>query len=131
MLGSFWGRVVLLFLCTSLRCRVPFTIPLNRTPYKALQEKLKTLGYDPGTIDGNYGTKTVSAVKAFQKDHLLTVDGIAGMATQAAIDEAVKGGIPSGTPEPTDGVYLTIDQANKIKEYAQAILDAIGEVRFN
>ena len=95
---------------------------------KALQEKLKTLGYDPGTIDGNYGTKTVSAVKAFQKDHLLTVDGIAGMATQAAIDEAVKGGIPSGTPEPTDGVYLTIDQANKIKEYAQAILDALEEV---
>ena len=98
---------------------------------KALQENLKSLGYDPGKIDGVYGTATVKAVKAFQQDHLLTVDGIAGMATQAAIDEAVKGGggIPSGSPEPTEGVYLTIDQANKIKEYAQAILDALEEVR--
>ena len=48
---------------------------------KALQENLKKLGYDPGTIDGVYGTKTVNAVKSFQKDYNLTVDGIAGMAT--------------------------------------------------
>lgn len=99
---------------------------------KALQENLKKLGYDPGTIDGVYGTKTVNAVKSFQKDYNLTVDGIAGMATQVAIDEAVKaGGKPSdGGSGGTQGVFLTIDQYNLVKESAQAILDALKEVRF-
>jgi cell wall-associated NlpC family hydrolase len=99
---------------------------------KTLQENLKKLGYDPGTIDGVYGTKTVNAVKAFQKDYNLTVDGIAGMATQVAIDEAVKaGGKPSdGGSGGTQGVFLTIDQYNLVKDSAQAILDALKEVRF-
>ena len=100
---------------------------------KALQEKLKALGYDCGTADGTYGTKTVSAVKKFQQDHALTVDGIAGMATQAALDEAAKGDagqIPAGSPGTgPDGVYITIDQYNKIKDCAQAILDALKELR--
>ncbi|MBR5289328.1 MAG: peptidoglycan-binding protein [Clostridia bacterium] len=94
---------------------------------KALQEKLKALGYDPGTIDGNYGTKTVSAVKAFQKDHLLTVDGIAGMATQAAIDEAVKGG--GSSQDKPARVYMTIDEIDKVIEWAQSIKDTMEEVR--
>lgn len=97
---------------------------------KALQKNLKTLGYDPGTVDGVYGTATVKAVKLFQTDHLLTVDGIAGMATLAAIDEAVKGKnkAPSGG-QGTDGVFMTIDQAAKIRDSAQAILDALKEMR--
>ena len=99
---------------------------------KTLQENLKKLGYDPGTIDGVYGTKTVSAVKKFQTDYNLTVDGIAGMATQGALDEAVKaGGKPSdGGSGGTQGVFLTIDQYNLVKDSAQAILDALKEVRF-
>ena len=100
---------------------------------KALQEKLNALGYNCGTADGTYGTKTVSAVKKFQQDHALTVDGIAGMATQAALDEAAKGDagqIPAGSPGTgPDGVFITIDQYNKIKDCAQATLDALKELR--
>jgi hypothetical protein len=97
---------------------------------KQLQTDLNTLGYDVGTVDGTYGTKTVSAVRAFQKDHGLTVDGIAGMNTQAAIDEAVKGAgkEPSGG-KPADGYFMTIDQYTDIKNSAQAILDALKEMR--
>ena len=49
-----------------------------------------------------------------------------------AIDEAVKaGGKPSdGGSGGTQGVFLTIDQYNLVKESAQAILDALKEVRF-
>lgn len=103
------------------------------TAVKELQVKLNALGYSCGTADGTYGTKTVSAVKKFQEDHALTVDGVAGMATQAAIDEAMKGSAadtPAGSPGTApDGVYITIDQYNRIKDSAQAILDALKEMR--
>lgn len=55
---------------------------------KALQEKLTKLGYSCGTIDGAYGTQTYAAVMAFQGDHGLEADGIAGEKTQAALAAA-------------------------------------------
>ena len=48
---------------------------------KQLQENLIQLGYMSGQPDGTYGTKTVEAVKAFQKANNLTADGTAGPAT--------------------------------------------------
>ena len=50
-----------------------------------LQEALIQLGYLSGKADGNYGDKTVSAVKAFQKANGLTADGTAGEQTQRAL----------------------------------------------
>lgn len=40
------------------------------------QEKLTDLGYDPGPIDGVIGTKTLNAVRAFQRDNGYSVDGV-------------------------------------------------------
>lgn len=42
----------------------------------AVQKRLKALGYDPGTIDGIYGSKTRAAVVAFQKANSCVPDGI-------------------------------------------------------
>ena len=50
-----------------------------------LQQLLGDFGYDPGPIDGAFGPDTESAVKQFQKDFVLTVDGIAGPKTWAAL----------------------------------------------
>lgn len=50
-----------------------------------IQTKLKRWGYYNGNIDGIYGSKTVSAVKLFQKKNGLTVDGIAGPKTLSAM----------------------------------------------
>lgn len=47
-----------------------------------LQKRLQALGYYKGYVDGKYGSGTVSAVKAYQQDHNLTADGVAGPATQ-------------------------------------------------
>ena len=60
-----------------------------------LQSRLHRLGYAaqdgaPLVTDNHYGQQTRQAVKAFQCDHLLTVDGIAGRATLAAVQEAVR-----------------------------------------
>ena len=45
---------------------------------KQIQTKLKRWGYYDGSVDGIYGSKTLSAVKKFQKKNGLSVDGIAG-----------------------------------------------------
>ena len=48
---------------------------------KKLQQALSLLGYYSGDIDGDYGAKTVAAVKRFQKNRGMTEDGIAGAST--------------------------------------------------
>ena len=52
---------------------------------KQIQTKLKRWGYYNGSIDGIYGTKTLNAVKSFQRKNGLTVDGIAGTKTLNAM----------------------------------------------
>jgi peptidoglycan hydrolase-like protein with peptidoglycan-binding domain len=53
-----------------------------------LQEALKALGYDPGPIDGTFGSATETAVKAFQQAKGITVDGVVGKVSWINIDEA-------------------------------------------
>lgn len=51
-----------------------------------LQSSLKKLGYDPGAIDGQDGPATQAAVRTFQLDNGLAVDGDAGPMTWEAMD---------------------------------------------
>lgn len=50
-----------------------------------LQQRLTAIGYGTGAIDGIFGQKTFEAVKAFQAEHGLGVDGIVGAKTWAAL----------------------------------------------
>lgn len=50
-----------------------------------IQIRLAGLGYNPGIIDGLRGPKTIAAIRAFQKDKGLYVDGIVGKNTSAAL----------------------------------------------
>lgn len=52
---------------------------------KALQTKLNALGYDCGKVDGIFGDKTLAAVKAYQTDKALLVDGKVGNQTWGAL----------------------------------------------
>lgn len=52
---------------------------------RQIQTKLKNWGYYSGSIDGVYGSNTLSAVKKFQKKNGLTADGIAGAKTLEAM----------------------------------------------
>lgn len=59
-----------------------------------LQECLRTLGYSGPegqelVLDGHFGSHTRHALKDFQRDHRLVVDGIAGRKSLAALDEAM------------------------------------------
>ncbi len=55
------------------------------TSVKALQEKLKALGYLTGSADGKYGAGTEAAVKRFQKAFNLTETGTADTETLTAV----------------------------------------------
>ena len=56
---------------------------------KEIQEMLIATGYlEEGQADGIFGTKTVDAVKEFQKDHKLREDGMVGEETYNLLKEA-------------------------------------------
>jgi hypothetical protein len=59
---------------------------------KRLQRALKSLGYGVGVIDGDYGTKTEDALKKFQQKEKLTVDGVLGPKTLAALKQQLRTG---------------------------------------
>ena len=52
---------------------------------KEIQRRLKRLGFDPGTIDGVIGDKTVAAIRAFQSERGLSADGVATRELLAAL----------------------------------------------
>lgn len=49
--------------------------PANKSAVARVQAGLLKLGYDPGPADGVMGPKTESAIRAYQRDHRLLVDG--------------------------------------------------------
>lgn len=53
-----------------------------------VQMRLKELGYYSGTVTGGYYGGTAAAVKAFQKKNGLSVDGVTGQMTYAALFDA-------------------------------------------
>jgi|tagenome__1003787_1003787.scaffolds.fasta_scaffold20670613_2 peptidoglycan hydrolase-like protein with peptidoglycan-binding domain len=57
------------------------------TAVRQLQEALKEAGHDPGPIDGEFGPATEAAVRAFQQEKGIAVDGVVGAITWLNIDE--------------------------------------------
>lgn len=90
----------------------------------ALQKNLYALGYDPGSFDGKFGQNTLAAVKRFQKDYGLKVDGLVGTMTQAAITDALnrKPGAGEGNEGSAD-VVLFVASGGTAEERIAAIED--------
>lgn len=65
-----------------------------------LQQRLKELGYFSANCTGYFGTITLSAVKSFQKDNSLDVDGIAGPKTLSALFDKDAEAKPDDKDEP-------------------------------
>jgi hypothetical protein len=59
-----------------------------------VQRELTRLGYDPGPVDGQFGSQTKTAVRTYQEDYNLVVDG---RASGPLLDHMVQqGGGPTG-----------------------------------
>lgn len=52
---------------------------------RAVQTRLVQLGYDPGIVDGLYGAKSEAAVRDFQTDSVIHIDGMVGPVTRLAL----------------------------------------------
>lgn len=50
-----------------------------------VQRALRAAGYYTGAIDGKVGPLTIRAIRDFQRDHGLKVDGVAGRNTKRAL----------------------------------------------
>ncbi len=72
-----------------------------------IQEALKKLKYYDGDISGAYGRETREAVQAFQSDHGLEADGVAGPQTIARLMEEYNKEIGSsgGSPSYNEVIY--------------------------
>ncbi|MFN2479183.1 MAG: N-acetylmuramoyl-L-alanine amidase [Pseudonocardiaceae bacterium] len=71
--------------------------PMRGDDVCTLQERLLELGYDADRADGIFGAQTEIALRSFQRDYGLLVDGVCGPATLRALRQLqpkVRGGRP-------------------------------------
>lgn len=68
-----------------------YTIGSTGSTVTYIQTALTALEYYDRQITGHYGRYTKDAVRAFQRDHNLTADGVCGTTTLAAIQKAYSG----------------------------------------
>ncbi|MCF6092780.1 spore cortex-lytic enzyme [Microaerobacter geothermalis] len=96
-----------------------------------LQGRLKFLGYYTGKIDGHFGWRTYWAVRNFQYQFGLKVDGIVGPKTKLKLWKATKNWRPGGAQVKTEKKATPVRSmggfsANEIKIMANAVY---GEAR--
>lgn len=80
-----------------------------------LQQRLTSKGYGVGAIDGKFGSKTLEAVKAFQAENNLTVDGIVGINTWNALEN--KEGVMVKEYSLSRDGEMQISKNFKVKEF--------------
>lgn len=95
---------------------------------KAIQEQLKDRGLYDGEITGYYGSITQAAVRRFQKIKGLTVDGIAGPATLAALGITI-GNLPESTEDNINLLARIISAEARGEPYIGQV--AVGAVVLN
>lgn len=83
-----------------------------------LQIELGALGYtdskgQPLKPDKRFGPDTRAAVEAFQRDHHLTIDGVAGPKTLAVIHQQTQAAKTSGLDSPSNPDHALYAQAKK------------------
>lgn len=86
----------------------------NGDQVRELQEKLAAYGYYAGDIDGRFGNQTRRAVEAFQYQHGLSADGIAGRNTLTVLyesNEVRMAPTAEETPRPVETIAAAVTEA--------------------
>lgn len=93
---------------------------------KQLQQRLKDLGYYSGDVDGQYGAGTQTAVTAFQAQHGLKADGVAGEQTLAMLySGSAQTFVPTPTPSATPAMLSSGSSGDEVKAL-QSRLQQLG-----
>ncbi|MCZ4280972.1 SEL1-like repeat protein [Kiloniella laminariae] len=97
--------------------------PLDREEKRTLQSLLKALGYDPGPLDGLPGDRTRQAIRSYQADFGLEIDGLVQRALLDELRSRNQGKISSETEVPSsskatfeavDKEKILVDQLRKL-----------------
>ena len=90
---------------------------MNGDAVRALQKRLKALGFYNGSVDGDYGSGTTAAVEAFQAANGLKVDGVAGTNTLNKLYEEEAKSSSSGSTTSSSTIsstgYVTLREGDK------------------
>jgi len=99
---TFWRGLILTMVLVSF-CASAFAASYKTLRYRdsgsdvlKMQKALVALGYNTGGTDGKFGPTTEKAVRQFQQDNGITVDGLAGSATLTLLYRQAEGGGSSG-----------------------------------
>ena len=92
---------------------------------KTLQDKLNTLGYNSGNVDGIFGAKTYAAVTAFQKANSLGVDGIVGKLTWGKL-YGISPAMPVETTTVVGRPMVSYGSRGDAVRKLQELLNALG-----
>lgn len=76
-----------------------------------LQAALARARHDPGPADGDFGPRTENAVRAFQRQRGLTVDGLVGPQTMAELTAPLLPRFLAGLSDVFDPVLSVLDNA--------------------
>ena len=91
-----------------------------------LQKNLTTLGFYWAEITGNFGKKTEAAVKLFQEENGLTVDGVAGTKTLKAIADAIAKLGNNNNNNENNGTALKLNSQGSKVSKLQTDLKTLG-----
>lgn len=92
---------------------------------KAMQERLAQLGYAVGRADGVYGSRTRTAVLAFQAENDLTLDGTIGPQTRTALNSESAVPMPMGE-RATETAKDLRNAGSETMKTAKALKDVAG-----
>jgi peptidoglycan hydrolase-like protein with peptidoglycan-binding domain len=134
-----WGGIVINTNTPGLATPSPTVMVLklgaSGPTVRSLQQRLKDLGYNIGSVDGDFGTATEAAVKAFQARNNLTADGIAGTATLNKLNSssalpprptATPTPRPTATPFVSQNTYLKLGASGSEVRKMQERLISLG-----
>lgn len=90
-----WMSMTIVFVCTVTVLAAGFLVKsgMQGENVRQVQQLLTDQGYAVGAIDGICGSATVKAIKKFQAEHSLAVDGVVGEETYQRLSRA--------NPEPS------------------------------
>lgn len=91
----------------------------------AIQTRLNDLGFSVGIADGEFGSRTETAVRSFQAARSLSVDGKVGPDTYRALFTSVTVPTPPVPTEPSDPI---LDRLTSIETTLESLVSKVSNI---
>ena len=100
--------------------------PAPANDVRSAQQRLKDDGYYSGPVDGLLGPTTVAALRAYQRDHRLTVTGRLDQATVSSLASETRTGAVPTAPSPAAAMDVRAAQRHlKERGYYSGPIDGV------